>query len=191
MAEFSSWATRARVPLHFLLAGLLMWLARPTPTLLVGGGALVVLGLLVRAWAAGHLRRDLPLTVSGPYAHVRHPLYVGSALVLAGFALAGGHALVAIAAAAYFLLLFVPVLRREDKERGRLSELHAEYAAQVPTFVPRLPFGSAQGLRRPANGLEGSERRFQWGVFLRNREWRAGLGCAALLVALYLRMIWR
>lgn len=182
MAEFSRWATRARVPLHFLLAGLLVWLARPTPRLFATGSVLVVLGLLVRAWAAGHLRRDEPLTVSGPYAHVRHPLYFGSALVLAGFAVVGGEALVAIVAAAYFLVLFVPVLRREDEERSRASELHAAYSAQVPTFVPRL---------RPANGLGGSERRFAWDVFLSNREWRAGLGCAALLVALYLRMIWR
>jgi protein-S-isoprenylcysteine O-methyltransferase Ste14 len=181
VAEFSRWATRARVPLHFLLAALLVWLARPTPALLAAGAALVVLGLLVRAWAAGHLRRELPLTVSGPYAYVRHPLYVGSALVLAGFALAGGHALVAIAAGAYFLLLFIPVLRREDEERGRLSELHAAYAAQVPTFFPRLS---------PANGFEGSERRFGWRVFLANREWRAELGCALLLVLLYARMVW-
>jgi protein-S-isoprenylcysteine O-methyltransferase Ste14 len=169
------------VPLHFLLAALLVWLARPTLALVAAGTALVALGLLVRAWAAGHLRRDLPLTVSGPYAHVRHPLYVGSALVLAGFAVAGGHALVAVAAGAYFLLLFVPVLRREDEERGRLSELHAAYAAAVPTFVPRLS---------PANGFEGSERRFEWSVFLGNREWRAELGCALLLALLYARMIW-
>ncbi len=182
MAEFSRWATRARVPLHFLLAALLLWLARPTPKLLAAGTALVVLGLLVRAWAAGHLRRDLPLTVSGPYAHVRHPLYVGSALVLAGFALAGGQALVAIAAGAYFLLLFVPVLRHEDEERrGRASELHGAYAAQVPAFFPRL---------RLPNGLQGSEHRFEWSVFLSNREWRAELGCAVLLALLYARMVW-
>lgn len=181
MAEFSRWATRARVPLHFLLAALLVWLARPTPKLFAAGSVLVLLGLLVRAWAAGHLRRDKPLTVSGPYAYVRHPLYLGSALVLAGFALASGEALVAIAAAAYFLVLFVPVLGREDKERGRLSELHAAYAAQVPTFLPRLS---------PANGLDGSERRFQWSIFLSNREWRAEVGCALLLALLYARMAW-
>jgi protein-S-isoprenylcysteine O-methyltransferase Ste14 len=169
------------VPLHFFLAALLVWLARPTPALLAAGTVLVVLGLLVRAWAAGHLRRDLPLTVSGPYAHVRHPLYVGSALVLAGFSIAGGQALVAILAAAYFLILFVPVLRREDEERGRLSELHAAYADQVPTFVPRL---------RAVNGFDGSERRFEWSVFLSNREWRAELGCALLLALLYARMVW-
>jgi len=182
VAEFSRWATRARVPLHFLLAALLVWLARPTPALLATGSVLVVLGLLVRAWAAGHLRRDEPLTVSGPYAHVRHPLYLGSALVLAGFALAGGQALVAIVAGAYFLLLFVPVLRREDEERrGRASELHAAYSGQVPAFFPRL---------RPANGFEGSERRFQWSVFVGNREWRAEVGCAVLLALLYARMVW-
>ena len=74
MASYADWAMRWRVRLQFLLVVPVLWFARPTPRLLGAGALLVVVGLAVRAWAAGHLRKDRPLTVSGPYAHLRHPL---------------------------------------------------------------------------------------------------------------------
>ena len=74
MADYAGWAARLRVPLHFVLAAVVLGFAHPTGTLLAAGTALVAAGLAVRAWAAGHLRRDQPLTTSGPYAYVRHPL---------------------------------------------------------------------------------------------------------------------
>ena len=181
MADFAALAARLRVPLHFLLAAALLWLARPTPRLWAIGAAVVGLGLLVRGWAAGHLRRESLLTVSGPYARLRHPLYLGSALVLAGFALASGEPLFGVVAIAYFLIVFVPVMRREEQERrAGASELYATYAAQVPALWPRL---------RPVQ-LEGSARGFDWQVYFRNREWRAEVGCAILLALLYGKMKW-
>lgn len=172
---------RWRVPLHFLLAIPVLWFARPTARLLGVGAVLIAVGLAVRAWAAGHLRRDSPLTVSGPYAYLRHPLYLGSAFLLAGFAVASGRGGLAVLLGLYFVLLFVPVLRREERERRLASpELYAAYAAQVPSFWPRL---------RPAGGPE-TRARFDPQLYLRNREWRAALGCAALLALLYGKMAW-
>lgn len=180
MADFAAVAARWRVPLHFLLAAVLFWLARPTPLLLSAGAGLVGLGLLVRGWAAGHLRRESPVTVSGPYAYLRHPLYFGSALILAGFALASGEPIFAVMAVAYFLIVFVPVMRREERERrAGAAELYAAYAAQVPALWPRM---------RPAQ-LEGAGRKFDWQQFSRNREWRAAAGCGLLLGVLYLKMV--
>ena len=181
MADFAALATRLRVPLHFALAVLLIGLARPTPRLWTIGAAVVGLGLLVRGWAAGHLRRESPLTVSGPYALLRHPLYFGSALVLAGFALASGEPLFGLVAIAYFLIVFVPVMRREEQERrAGAAELYAAYAAQVPALWPRL---------WPAR-LEGATGRFDAQQYWRNREWRAAVGCGVLLAVLYAKMKW-
>ncbi|HXE74956.1 MAG TPA: methyltransferase [Candidatus Xenobia bacterium] len=180
MADVAALATRLRVPLHFLLAAALVWLARPTPRLWTLGAAVVALGLLVRGWAAGHLRRESPLTVSGPYARLRHPLYFGSALLLAGFALASGEPLFGVVAMAYFLVVFVPVMRREEQERrAGAAELYAAYAAQVPALWPRL---------WPAQ-LEGAGGRFNWQQYGRNREWRAAVGCVTLLALLYAKMM--
>ncbi len=181
MADFAAWAARLRVPLHFLLAAVLFWLAHPKPITLAAGAALVGLGLLVRGWAAGHLRRESPVTGSGPYAHLRHPLYFGSALILAGFAVPSGEPFFGLIVVAYFLIVFVPVMHREERERrAGAAELYAAYAAQVPALWPRI---------RPAQ-LEGAGRKFDWQQFSRNREWRAAAGCVLLLAALYAKMVW-
>ena len=178
MANYSTWAARLRVPLHFVLAIPVLVFAHPRATLLGVGGALVVVGLAVRAWAAGHLRRERPLTTSGPYAYVRHPLYLGSAFLLAGFAVASGRAWLAAVVALYFVLFFVPVLRREERERRALApELYAPYAAAVPALFPY----------RGAYKSPGGAARFEWQTFRANREWRAALGCLLLLALLLLR----
>ena len=182
MADFATVAARLRVPLHFLLAAVLFWLAHPTPRSLAAGAVAVAVGLLVRGWAAGHLRRESQLTVSGPYAHLRHPLYLGSALMLAGFAVASGEPLFGLIAVVYFLIVFVPVMRREEQERRAVADnLYIAYAAQVPALWPRP---------RPAP-LEGSATQFDWQLYWRNREWRAAMGCVLLLMLLYAKMVWR
>lgn len=54
------------------------------------GALAVVLGVLVRLWASGHVKKDRVLTTTGPYAYVRHPLYVGNHLITFGFCMASG-----------------------------------------------------------------------------------------------------
>lgn len=177
MPSYAEWAARFRVPLHFVVALVFFLFAQPEPRLLAVGAVVVSVGLGLRAWAAGHLRRDTPVTVSGPYAHLRHPLYLGSAIILAGFAVVGGRLWLAALLAAYFLLLFVPVMRHEERTRLALaSELYAAYRAQVPAFLPRLG--------------EPSRARFDFRLYLRNQEWRGALGCALLLLLLWGKMVW-
>jgi len=183
VASLAERAARWRVPLHFLLAALLLVLARPAPRLLTGGAALVLAGLVVRAWAAGHLRKDEPLTVSGPYAHVRHPLYAGTLLMLVGFGVASNSALMAVLIAAYFPVFFLPAMRREERERlVRAPELYPAYTASVPMLWPRL---------RPARFGAESQKHFDARTYLANREWRAAVSCALLLGGLYARMVLR
>lgn len=181
MASYADWAARWRVPLHFAVAAVALVFARPTSALLAGGAVLIAAGLTIRAWAAGHLRKERPLTTSGPYAHVRHPLYRGTAIILAGFALACGRLWLAGLLAGYFLLVFLPVMRREERERSALApEGYPEYAAQVPAFFPRF------------SGYKGADAgaRFDFSLYLRNREWQAALGCAAALAVLWAKCNW-
>jgi len=180
VADYAGWAARLRVPLHFALAVVVLAFAHPTGTLLAAGAAVVAGGLALRAWAAGHLRRNQPLTTSGPYAYVRHPLYLGSALVLAGFALAAGRWWLGAVVGLYFLLVFLPVLGREEREREAAAPAdYAAYRSQVPALVPYCGrYGAALAAR------------FDWQVFGANREWRAELGCAVLLALFYAKMVW-
>jgi len=174
---------RWRVPLHFVVAAVVLAFAEPAPPLLLAGAVVVGVGLVVRGWAAGHLRREAPLTVSGPYAHVRHPLYLGTAFILAGFAVAGGRLWLALLLAAYFVVFFVPTIRHEQRERhGRASDLYERYQAQVPAFWPRWRSARLEG-GEPDPG-------FQWSQYLHNQEWRGAVGCTLALAFLWLKMVW-
>jgi len=165
---------RWRVPLGFLTAAIFLVLARPRPLTLVLGGAVAVCGLLVRAWASGHIRKNDALAVSGPYAYTRNPLYLGTFILGLGFtiAAAGGWLLFFALGglfAALFLGIYLPVMRVEALTLAKLfGEDYERYAAAVPLLFPRLtPYGG-RGNRR---GLK-----FDMNLYLRYREYRAALG---------------
>jgi protein-S-isoprenylcysteine O-methyltransferase Ste14 len=130
--------------LPFHLAGVvLLLLSNPTPASIAIGSVPVAIGVAVRTWAAGHLVKNARFGVSGPYAHLRHPLYLGTFLIASGLALmlAGWTAnLVLIAVFAWFFLYYFP--RKERIESARLEGLYGEdfraYRNQVPALLPRM-----------------------------------------------------
>lgn len=173
------WAARWRVPAGFGVAAVYFLLGRPTPEGLIAGAAVAGLGIGLRAWAAGYLRKGERLIESGPYAYVRHPLYFGSALILLGFALASGRWWLGVALGVAFLAFYVPVLLRDEAEmRARFPADYAAYAAAVPRLVPRFR-------RRPAGE---SKERFSGKLYWRNREYNALVGYLLALALLAWRM---
>src|ERR1700751_4991781 len=114
MAEWSRVARRIRVPLGFAFAVLYFWLARPTWRSLGIGTVLIVPGLLIRALASGHVRKNEALATSGPYAYTRNPLYLGSLLIGIGFALAARNWWIGVALVVLFFAIYVPVIRGEE-----------------------------------------------------------------------------
>ncbi len=177
MRSWSGIARRVRVPLGFACAAVYLWLARPTALSIAIGGALALLGVVLRAAAAGHITKDAALTTSGPYALIRNPLYVGSAIIAAGFAVAARSSLVVAGLMALFALVYLPVVRAEEEYlRSRFPE-YAEYARRVPRFLPRLGDLSA---------VPGGFRRER---YWRHREYNALLGTAGMLAALVLKLL--
>ena len=107
---------RFRVPLGFLFAAVFLYFAKPeTPTLFIGG-AIAVVGLLTRAWASGHIRKNQNLAVSGPYSYTRNPLYLGSFILGVGFTIASGVWWLGLIFIALFLGIYLPVMRVEASE---------------------------------------------------------------------------
>ena len=88
MPSWARVATRARVPLGFLFAAAYLWWARPTWTSLLVGMVVVAVGIILRALASGHIRKNAELATTGPYAYTRNPLYLGSVLIAVGFIVA-------------------------------------------------------------------------------------------------------
>lgn len=176
-SAYAQWATRWRVPLGFALAVAYIFFSRPTIKLLIGGSLVAAVGLVLRGYAAGHLVKNQKLAMNGPYAWTRNPLYLGSALMGAGFALAGGNWILALACLLLFAGIYWPVIRREENYlRHEFGEDYEKYAESVPLFFPRF--------RRP----EGGER-FQWKQYRKNHEYEALLGFLGLIIFLVFR-IW-
>jgi len=177
---YLNWAGRWRVPLGFAGAAAYFVLAQPTSRLLAVGAAIAAAGIVLRALAAGYLRKGEALTTAGPYAYVRHPLYLGSAFITVGFAVAGGRLWLGLLFAGVFAALYLPVLLREEAElRARFSDSYARYAAAVPRLLPRV---------RPSLVGSGEPQQFDGKLYWRNREYNALLGYLAALVFLYLKI---
>ncbi|HVP44212.1 MAG TPA: isoprenylcysteine carboxylmethyltransferase family protein [Terriglobales bacterium] len=175
MSDWGTWARRIRVPVGFVFAVLYLWLARPTAASIIAGAAVAAVGLALRAWASGHVSKAEEITQSGPYAYTRNPLYLGSILVGAGFALAARSPWIAAGMLALFLAVYIPVIRWEEAWlRAHLGGFD-EYAARVPRLLPRVT---------PA-GVPGAFSRER---YLKHREYNALLGAVAMLAALVIKL---
>ncbi len=179
MAEWSRIARRIRVPLGFVFAVLYFWLARPTWCSIALGMILIVPGLLTRALASGHVRKNEALAMSGPYAYSRNPLYLGSLLMGVGFAVAARSWWVGAALVVMFFAIYVPVIRDEEAFLRRTFPEFEDYARRVPRMFPRFTSHSATG--EPAG--------FSRDLYLKHREYNALLGALAMLAALTAKMI--
>jgi protein-S-isoprenylcysteine O-methyltransferase Ste14 len=160
------------------LAALYLWLARPAWRSTLLGLLLIVPGLLIRTLASGHVQKNEQLAITGPYAYTRNPLYLGSLVLAAGFAVAARSWWIAAAMAVIFLAVYVPVIRSEEAFlRSRFPEFD-EYARQVPQLLPRVtPFRH-------------HSQSFSWQLYWKHREYNAALGALAMLAALAAKLLW-
>lgn len=172
---------RLRLPVAWLLAVCFFWLARPDSTSLLVGGAIVVAGLGVRAWAAGVLEKDRKLTVSGPYAFTRNPLYFGSFVVGAGAAVAGGVMWFVPLVAVFFAWVYGVTMKQEARDlQARFGDGYARYRRSVPIFFPRpTPYhGRAEAEPGSSERTASEPASFSMRRYARNREYEAAMGAA-------------
>ena len=104
---------RLRVPFGYLIGIAYLVFSRPTFASFVAGSAPAALGILIRGWASGHLRKSEALATSGPYAYTRNPLYLGSLLLVIGFAIAGRTPWLALLLLVAFFFFYLPTMAAE------------------------------------------------------------------------------
>ncbi len=164
---YADFVARMRVPSGFLLVLAFSWFSRPDIQSLAYGLPVSLLGLAVRAWAAGHLAKNQTLAASGPYAFTRNPLYLGTLLTAAGLAIASRSLGLGALFTAVFLFIYLPVIQLEQQYLQSLFPDYAAYAARVPALLPRMT---------PAPG---AQRAFQWSLYMKNQEYQAAAGFMA------------
>jgi protein-S-isoprenylcysteine O-methyltransferase Ste14 len=160
---------KMRVPLGFLFGIVFMIFAKPEPISMAIGGVVAIVGILIRAWSAGHIRKNKELAISGPYSYTRNPLYLGSFLLGGGFCIASGVWWIGVIFIVLYLGIYFPVM---NVEAGDLLAMFGkdfeDYAANVPLFFPRL------------SAYRKSAVKFDMQLYMKYREYRASLG---LLIA--------
>lgn len=155
---------RYRVRLGFAAAAVGLWLARPTPGSLAIGAVVALAGEAIRIWAAGHLEKGREVTSSGPYRFTRHPLYLGSAVIGAGFAIASASLAVWLLVALYLGVTITSAVRSEERHlTDKFGPVYPEYR-QGRILAP--------------------PRRFSLARAVANREYRAVAGLLATLALL-------
>ncbi len=167
MPDLSLRLARVRVPVGFAASVVAVVLAHPTWRSIVAGLLLAAAGEAIRFWAAGHLEKGREVTSSGPYRLTGHPLYLGSTLLGAGFAVASNSVVVGVMAAIYLALTLGAAIRSE--EAGLRAKFGGEYQAYR------------------AGRAAGSRRAFSLGRAIRNREHRAVAGLATVMILLALK----
>jgi protein-S-isoprenylcysteine O-methyltransferase Ste14 len=167
-------AQKFRVPLGFIIAAAVLYLAEPTTILILVGLPVAIAGAVFRALAAGVIKKDSTLATSGVYALTRNPLYFGSSLLAAGFAIMSANEIAAAVILVPFGLIYPTVMLREEAHLARLfPDEFRLYKKKVPRFFPRLT------MRFP--------RSFSFDRYISNREYNTAFGLVAALLFLIVK----
>ena len=177
-------ARRIRVPAGFAFAALFLWLAHPNGRTVALSLLLVLPGVWLRGYASGYVKKDAELTTTGPYAHTRNPLYLGSILIAFGFAVAAASWLIMALLAALFAAIYIPTILSEEAYLCEHFAGYEEYARMVPRLLPRGP-----GSVRKLDGVEAADGGFSIELYLRHREYNSAMGAGAIYLALALKLL--
>ena len=193
IARWQRVARRIRVPLGFLAAALYLfelWRRAQLPAAIAWSLALVLPGLWLRGYAAGYVKKNCELTMTGPYAHTRNPLYLGSMLIAAGFALALLSWPVALVLASGFAIIYIPVIASEERFLRATFPQFDAYCLRVPRIIPRLTPGlppanpNAEANQSPDPVTAAQPGSFSFSLYLKHREYNAGIGAVLLYLSL-------
>jgi protein-S-isoprenylcysteine O-methyltransferase Ste14 len=169
---------RFRVRAGLFLALAVILLARPTWRSILSGILICALGLAIRTWASGHLRKEKELAVSGPYRYSRNPLYLGNFLLGIGVTVGARSWWVLGLCVSYFAVFYPLIIRRErERMKNLFPRQYEDYGKKVPLFFPSLR------KHLPANG------RFSWSLYRLNKEYRALLGTILVWLVLAAKLL--
>jgi protein-S-isoprenylcysteine O-methyltransferase Ste14 len=182
--DVKKWTYRMIIAAAFAVAVLVLADPRERPSLVAPGVALAALGCLIRIWGTGHLRKNKILATGGPYAFVRHPLYVGTFLIVVGLGLMAGSVYVLYgllpAALLIYFIYYAPKKERIESDRleRRFGDEFVRYRKAVRSYFPRLT---------PYPGRQGS---FSFEGVMINREYLITIAVAFGVAVILVKFFW-
>ncbi|MDI3504771.1 MAG: hypothetical protein PWP64_1707 [Candidatus Cloacimonadota bacterium] len=106
-------------------------------TIYIIASVLILLGNIIRSWAAGIVHKRMIIADTGPYGLWRHPLYLGSALVAVGFGLLLNDLFCWVGILLLFLLVYPITIKKEEID---MREMHqqkwVDYTSKVGLLAP-------------------------------------------------------
>lgn len=180
---------KKRILVSQLVTLALLIAARPESWPLFWTGlAVMALGQAVRLAASAAIVKSKTLTMTGPYAAVRNPLYLGTMLMTAGLLImlsAPSRPLLtagtwAFAAAAFGWIYYVTIKAEEAYLLSAYGAEFEKYKAAAPAILPSI------------SGLAGffDLTAYSGEVFRKNKEWRGMSAAFALAVFVAVRIIY-
>ncbi len=168
-----------RIAISLVGSAVLLIFACPSLLSLIAGSLVVLAGAALRTWSSGYVEKNRELSMDGPYAYVRHPLYVGNFLLGFGFSVMANRWFLILAFVLLFYVLYASVIHEEEKTlQHTFGEAYTEYSKNVPAFIPRFDG------RGPQTG------RFTWELVRQHREHQTWLGIVGGICLLAAKMIW-
>jgi len=169
---------RARIPASILMGLAIIVFAKPTLNSWLMGLAVVVIGESLRIWASGHIHKSAQVTCTGPYAMVRHPLYLGHFLIASGFCISGDSLIAFIIVSISFFIIYIPTWKNEEKNLSELfGATYTDFMANTPALLPRWNRGVFSGS-------------FSWELVSQHREWNHVAGLSAGMIGMTGLLLW-
>ncbi|MBI3602251.1 MAG: isoprenylcysteine carboxylmethyltransferase family protein [Candidatus Omnitrophica bacterium] len=113
----------------------------------------IIAGLLIRLWSNGYAIKNDKLTISGPYAFVRDPLYLGTFLMAIGFTivLKMGWVVGLLFLAALGLMYYKTIRSEQKMLLEKFGSVYQNYCAKVPAMIPWRLIPYTNGEQWPFN----------------------------------------
>lgn len=144
---------KLRLLSSWILGLLYLGLAKISASSFYFGLPFIIIGEMIRIWAAGSIVKTKELTISGPYAYTRNPLYLGSFLTILGFGILGQTLWLSLIGSFLFYIIYKrTILKEEESLTERFGKPFEDYLCKVPRFFPRVIFNChSEEAKRPKN----------------------------------------
>ncbi len=168
---------KMRVILAWSAIPLLLLCSHMTDRSFQWGAVLMVIGEMIRFWALGFMeKKGQKLAMSGPYAFVRNPLYVGNFFLGLVVTVIVWNWIILVVFLVGFLGIYAGTIRGEEKHLlEKFGKTFEDYCKNVPSLFPR--FSPYDAPTRDA---------FLWSRITKHHEYITVMGVALILLLIQL-----